>query len=110
MFQVFQSYKFQSSLSLFLVFLLISNILLLFFSFHILLQPSQQLITEKELICFILMANNHFTLNESFCFHLTVLIFLLALSSSFHPKILTKFYSIYFKVPHKILDQSDGRI
>jgi hypothetical protein len=35
---------------------------------------------------------------------------LIALPSSVHPKILTRFYSIYFKVPHKISAQSDGRI
>jgi hypothetical protein len=55
------------------------------------------------------MANNHFTFNESFCFYLTVF-FLLALSSSVHPKILTRFYSIYFKIPRKISAQSDGQI
>jgi hypothetical protein len=54
------------------------------------------------------MANNHFTLNESFCFYFTVLF--LALPSSVHPKILTRFYSIYFKIPRKILTQSDGWI
>jgi hypothetical protein len=36
--------------------------------------------------------------------------FLLALPSFIHLKILTRFYSIYFKVPHKISAQSDGRI
>ena len=36
--------------------------------------------------------------------------FLLALASSIHPKILTRFYSIYFKIPHKISTQSNGRI
>jgi len=42
---------------------------------------------------------------------LTVFIFfLLALPSSIHLKILTRFYSIYFKVPHKLSAQSDGRI
>jgi hypothetical protein len=35
------------------------------------------------------MANNHFTLNESFCFYLTF--FLLALSNSVHLKILIDF-------------------
>jgi len=54
------------------------------------------------------MENNHFFLNESFCFYL--IFFLLALSSSVRPKILTRFYSIYFKIPHKISAQSDGRI
>jgi hypothetical protein len=58
---------------------------------------------------YFLMANNHFILNESFCFYLTVF-FLLALPNSVHPKILTRFYSIYFKIPHKISAQSDGRI
>jgi hypothetical protein len=38
------------------------------------------------------------------------LFFLLALPSSIHLKILTRFYSLYFKVPHKISAQSDGRI
>jgi hypothetical protein len=37
-------------------------------------------------------------------------IFLLALPSSVHPKILTRFYSIYFKIPRKISARSDGRI
>jgi hypothetical protein len=61
------------------------------------------------LICFIfLMENNHFTLNELFCFYLTF--FLLALPNSVHPKILTRFYSIYFKIPCKISAQFDGRI
>jgi len=55
------------------------------------------------------MANNHFTLNESFCFYLMVFL-LLALPSSIHPKILTRFYLIYFKIHHKISAQSDGRI
>jgi hypothetical protein len=55
------------------------------------------------------MADNHFTLNESFCFYFTVF-FLLALPSSIHPKILTRFYSIYFKIPRKISAQSDSRI
>jgi hypothetical protein len=36
--------------------------------------------------------------------------FLLALPSSVHPKILTRFYSIYFKIPRKISARSDGRI
>jgi hypothetical protein len=36
--------------------------------------------------------------------------FLLALPNSVHPKILTRFYSIYFKIPRKISAQSDGRI
>jgi hypothetical protein len=36
--------------------------------------------------------------------------FFLALPSSVHPKILTKFYSIYFKISRKILAQSDGWI
>jgi len=36
--------------------------------------------------------------------------FLLALPSSVHPKILTRFYSIYFNIPRKIPAQSDGRI
>jgi hypothetical protein len=36
--------------------------------------------------------------------------FLLELPSFIHPKILNRFYSIYFKVPHKISAQSDGRI
>ena len=44
------------------------------------------------------------------CFHLTVLIFLLALPSSVHPKLLTRFYTMYFKISHKSLAQSDGRI
>jgi len=34
--------------------------------------------------------------------------FLLALPSSVHPKILTRFYFIYFKVPRKISAQFDG--
>jgi hypothetical protein len=55
------------------------------------------------------MANNHFALNESFCFYLTVLFFL-TLSSSIHPKILTRLYLIYFKIPRKTSAQSDGRI
>jgi len=38
------------------------------------------------------------------------LFFLLALPNSVHPKILTRFYSIYFKIPRKISAQSDGRI
>jgi len=54
------------------------------------------------------MANNHFTLNESFCFSL--IFFLLALPNSIHPKILTRFYSIYFKIPRIISAQYDGRI
>jgi len=33
-----------------------------------------------------------------------------ALPNSVHPKILTRFYSIYFKIPRKISAQSDGRI
>jgi hypothetical protein len=44
---------------------------------------------------------------------LTVFIYLfilLALPSSIHLKNLTKFYSIYLKVSHKISAQSDGRI
>jgi hypothetical protein len=36
--------------------------------------------------------------------------FFLALSNSVHPKILTRFYSIYFKIPRKTSAQSDGRI
>jgi len=36
--------------------------------------------------------------------------FFFALPSSAHPKILTRFYSIYFKIPHKISAQSDGQI
>jgi hypothetical protein len=36
--------------------------------------------------------------------------FFLALPSSVHPKILTRFYSIYFKIPRKISAQFDGRI
>jgi hypothetical protein len=44
-----------------------------------------------------------------FAFYLTVF-FLLALPISIHPKILTRFYSIYFKIPRKISAQSDGRI
>jgi hypothetical protein len=47
---------------------------------------------------------------ELICFYLTVLFFLLALPSSVHPKILTRFYLIYFKILHKISAQSDGRI
>ena len=54
------------------------------------------------------MANNHFTLNELFCFYLTS--FSLALPSFVHPKILTRFYSIYFKIPRKISAQFDGQI
>jgi hypothetical protein len=54
------------------------------------------------------MENNHFIPNELFCFYLTF--FLLALLNSVHSKILTRFYSIYFKIPRKILTQSDGRI
>jgi len=54
------------------------------------------------------MANNYFTFNESVCFYLTV--FLLALLSSVHPKNLTRFYSIYFKISRKISAQSDGWI
>jgi hypothetical protein len=37
-------------------------------------------------------------------------LFFLALPNSVHPKILTRFYSIYFKIPHKISVQSDGQI
>jgi hypothetical protein len=55
------------------------------------------------------MANNYVTLDESFYFYLTVF-FLLALPNSVHPKILTRFYSIYFKIPRKISAESDGRI
>jgi len=82
------------------------------FSFPVLLLPSRQHIKGREswFVLFFLMANNHFTLNESFCFYLTVLFFLLALPSSVHPKSFTRFYSIYFKVPHKISIQSNGRI
>ena len=36
--------------------------------------------------------------------------FLLVLPSSVHPKVLTRFYSIYFKIPRKISARSDGRI
>jgi len=36
--------------------------------------------------------------------------FLLTLPSSVYSKILTKFYSIYFKIPCKLSSQSDGRI
>jgi hypothetical protein len=36
--------------------------------------------------------------------------FFLALPRSVHPKILTIFYLIYFKIPHKISAQSDGQI
>jgi hypothetical protein len=54
------------------------------------------------------MANNHFTFNESVCFYLMV--FLLALLSSVHPKNLTRFYSIHFKISRKISAQSDGWI
>jgi hypothetical protein len=36
--------------------------------------------------------------------------FLLALPNFVHPKILTRFYSIYFKISNKISAQSDGRI
>ena len=56
------------------------------------------------------MANNYSTLNKYFCLYLTVLIYFLALPSSIHLKILTRFYSVYFKVPHKTSAQSDGRI
>jgi len=35
---------------------------------------------------------------------------LLALPNSVHPKLLTRFYLIYFKIPRKISAQSDGRI
>jgi hypothetical protein len=35
---------------------------------------------------------------------------LLALPYAVHPKILTRFYSIYFKISRKILAQSDGWI
>jgi hypothetical protein len=38
------------------------------------------------------------------------LFFLLALPNSVHSKILTRFYSIYFKIPCKISAQFDGRI
>jgi len=50
---------------------------------------------------YFLMASNHFTFNKLFCFYLT---------GSVHPKILTRFYSIYFKIFHKISAQSDGWI
>jgi len=36
--------------------------------------------------------------------------FLLGLSSSVYSKILTRFYSIYFKIPRKISAQFDGLI
>jgi hypothetical protein len=54
------------------------------------------------------MANNYFTLNESCFFYF--IFFLLALPNSVHPKILTRFYSIYFKIPRKISAQFDGQI
>ena len=54
------------------------------------------------------MENNHFIPNELFCFYLTL--FLLALLNSVHSKILTRFYSIYFKIPRKLSAQSDGLI
>jgi hypothetical protein len=38
------------------------------------------------------------------------LIFLFTLPRFVHPKILTRFYSLYFKVPRKISTKSDGRI
>jgi hypothetical protein len=41
---------------------------------------------------------------------MVLIFFLLALLSSVQPKILTRFDSIYFKVPRKILAQFDGRI
>jgi uncharacterized membrane protein YfhO len=56
------------------------------------------------------MANNHFTLNDSFCFYLTVFFSTTSLPNSIYPKILTRFYLIYFKIPRKISAQSDGRI
>jgi len=43
-------------------------------------------------------------------FAFILLFFLLALPNSVHPKILTRFYSIYFKIPRKISVQSDDRI
>jgi hypothetical protein len=47
-----------------------------FLSFSILLLPSQQHIKiRKNWFVLFLMTNNHFTLNESFCFYLTVLFF-----------------------------------
>jgi len=82
----------------------------LFFSFFY--SASTQSATYKrkeELIYFIfLMANNHFILNESFCFYL--IFFLLALPNFVHPKILTRFYSIYFKIPRKTSAQFNSRI
>jgi hypothetical protein len=73
------------------------------------LPPSRKHIKEKKNFFFyFLMANNHFTFNKSFCFYLTV--FFLALPSFVYPKILTRFYSIYFKISCKISAQSDGQI
>ena len=71
------------------------------FSFLILLLPSWQHIKGRESwFVLFLMANDHFTLNESFCFYLTA--FIKGRESWF--------YSIYFKIPRKISAQSGVRI
>jgi hypothetical protein len=73
--------------------------------------PIRQLIEEKEsLYVLFSMENYYYTLNEYFFLFDGLYFFLLALPSSIHLKILTKFYSIYFKIPHKISAQSDDRI
>jgi len=56
---------------------------------------------EEADLFYFLIASNYFTLNKLFCFYLT---------SFVHPKILTRFYSIYFKIFHKISAQFDGWI
>jgi hypothetical protein len=57
---------------------------------------------------YFLMANNHFIMSH-FAF-IWWSFPLLALPNSVHPKLLTRFYSIYFKIPRKISAQSDGWI
>jgi hypothetical protein len=83
-----------------LTFLSFSHVLFcyfLFFLFPICFCPISNILKEGRAdLFYFLMANNHFTLIESFYFYLTVLIFLLVLPSFVYSKILTGFYSIYF--------------
>jgi len=83
----------------------LSRLFFFFFYYSASAQSATYKRKEELIFFYFLIANNHFTLNESFCFYL---MFFLALSNSVHPKILTRFYSIYFKIPRKISAQSDG--
>jgi len=109
MFQVFQSYKFQSSHSFFLVFLLISHVVLFFFLFTFVTTQSA-VHNRKGAALFYFYWQITILPLMSLLFPFDGPYSLLALPSSVHPKILTRFYSIYFKVPNKISAQSNGRI